>query len=272
MIPKILRFYLYYNGRIGILSIPGMIAHTVCDHLTRGGARRHHHAARAHAKGIDPPAPVAGRELIFRRSQPGMAGKGAKLGLIDERPWMLRPHPYGKGLGLHFQAGCIQHSIGIPGSLAYGQDAGGNRLHPLSLGRFQFQGSQPPRLGDQPRQFGLEAHLAAFGLDILPQGLHHLYQAVRPQMGLCLHQDLLGRPVGGQQLQHPMGPRVFDAGGKFPIGKCPCAPFPEHHVAVWVQRTAGEKSRHPAASFRYRLPSLNHQGSVTLAGQGMGCK
>ena len=67
-----------------------------------------------------------------------MAGKGAKLGLIDERPWMLRPHPYGKGLGLHFQAGCIQHPIGIPGALADGQDAGGYRLDMLPGRRFQF--------------------------------------------------------------------------------------------------------------------------------------
>ena len=83
--------------------------------------------------------------------------------------------------------------------------------------------------------FGEKAHFASQRYDFLPNFFHNATEQVCTDMGLAVVQDFFRRACCHKFLQHLSASRIFDAGGQFPVRKCPCAAFAELDVVIHIQ-------------------------------------
>ncbi|MEI3146754.1 MAG: hypothetical protein V8T10_01765 [Merdibacter sp.] len=82
-----------------------------------------------------------------------------------------------------------------------------------------------------------------------------------------LVQDLLWRAEAHELLQHMMTAGILGAGGQLAIGKCPCSPFPELHVALGIELSAGPEFPDAAGTCLHARAALQDDGTIAVLRQ-----
>ena len=253
-IGEVRRIQCHQQRGVGIFSIPVGIAHAVGHHPTLLRGRSHHEAPGTHTEGIYRLGIQMLRQLIVRRGQ--RRADHAVLGSVDIPLLVFNPNAHGEGLGLHGDAGLLQHGEGIPGAVADGQHhmAGGDYLplcrpHPGNRAPFQHQ----------PGDLSAEAHLAPQRENPLPKILHHFQQHIRTHMGLGVVENLLPGTGLHKLLQNPADSGVVHPGVQLAVGEGAGSPLAELDIAGRIQLPGGEKLLHLFMPGQGILPPFQHQ-------------
>ena len=159
---------------------------------------------------------------------------------------MLGPEAQREGLGLH------QHpAVGGEPAKKLASRVADCQHHPVGLERAAVGQPYP---GDQAvaRQHvfhpGPQANLDPQLDERQPHALHGEGEQVRPDVGLSLDEDAIGRPEAREGLDDLPHEGVVDAGGQLPVGVGPSAAFTEVHVALGGERPVAHELGHVLAA------------------------
>ncbi len=265
---EVLRQHVHQQRGIGVRAVAGVQAHAVDHHAARLARRGHHLPAGAHAeREHGPPAVQVHGQLVIRRAQRRMPRRRAVLGAVDPRLQVLDARADGEGLAGEARALPVQHLEGLPGAVAHGEDHGVRREGVRALRSLQFRAGDRAVLDFQPRQQGLEAHVAAQGDDLLPQRAHDGLQVIGAHVGLCLPEDRLRRARAAERLQHGPAARVPDAAVQLAVGERARAALAELHVALRVERPAVPERGHVLRPLLHGFAPLHDRGTKPRARQ-----
>ena len=263
---EILRAYAHQQSSVDIGSVPGAQAHAVGDHAAPLRSGRHHLSAGTDAEGKGRAAiwQMAG-QLIIRGRQ---LLKGlAVLLTADGVLIVLNAYPNGKVLLFHGHSRIPEHPEGIPGGVSGGQDQGiaGQAVLPLRTRNSDFL--QSISFQHQALQPVAEADVAPQSDKLLPDGLHHLAQHIRPHVGLVGIFHISWGSRLHQRIQHRSNPRVVGASGQLSVGKRTGSSLAELNIGALIQLAPGPELLHIRRPGVYILPPLQHNGGDATAGQ-----
>ena len=173
---------------------------------------------------------------------------------------MLNTHPHGKRLLFQGKAFFIKHGKSISGTVSQCQ------YHIRSIQTFfsiDFHGCHHAVFRENICHFGEKAHFASQRNDFLPNFFHNTTEQVCTNVRLAVVQDFLRRTCRHKFLQHLSASGVFDTGGQFPIGKCPCAPFTELNIVIHIQLSCLPELVHSFLAAVHIAATLQHNGLQT---------
>ena len=263
---EILRMERDQQGGVGVLPVPGGIAHAVGAHATllRGGGK--HLPTGTHAEGIGA-FPVGQMDVqgVIRRRQ--LSPRSSVLGKVDIRLPVLNAHTHGKRLLLHGHALGMKMFKGVPGGVTDGQyqPVAGQGVDAVSVP--DLRPGQPAFFYNKMLQAVFKAHFPAQRNHAAADVLHHVNENVGADVGLRVIQNVFRRAVGGKLGEHPAHALVVGAGIQLPVGKGTGSPLAELHIALRVQLTNRAEPVHRRLTAEGVLPPLDDDGPGACPGQ-----
>ncbi len=271
VIPEIFRTNAYQQGRVAVLTVTGMITHTVGHYAAGLGSGRDDLAARTHAEGIDAPA-IRGMadQFVGCGTEGRMTRKGTILGFIDKNAGMFDPNTHGEGLLLHTQSLGEKLLDSITGRMA---DAQENRIR-QEFPAFSVMGKDcslhmtAPE--DQFFQSGLKKDGASEPDDLLPDGRDNPFQAVCANVGLLVDEDGFRRSMGNESVQDIPDMGALYPACQFPVRKGSGSAFTELDIRIRVQDAILLHGGNIVAAGIHGFTALDQRGCHTGTGKGQG--
>jgi hypothetical protein len=167
------------------------------------------------------------------------------LNLVNQFLGVLHPNPKGKRLGLKSKACLMKHLIHIMSRMSGGQHQG-TSLHNTPIGESTRQPALMHLYAFNP---GAEMNLPPAITNCFSHPADDIWQAIAPNMGMSLVQDLIRSSKMMKHTQHPViVPSFPGAGIKFPI-----------------RESTGPALSKAIVGFRIQTPATAKHGNIFLA-------
>ena len=196
-----------------------------------------------------------------------MAGPPPVLNPVDDLLGMFDTEADGKGFGRQGDPPLRQFPVGVVGGLP------GRENQMIRPDLFRTVHDDPDQFPLSDQKIGHarpETDLAAHPDQPVAEIHHDLPQAVRPDVGAGVRQDVRRRPHVRKNPFDPGGVRIFDPRRQFAVGKGPRAALPEMDVALRVQDSRFPEGADVGETLRNRLPPFEQKDGHPLRGERQG--